>query len=145
MSLGIEIKDLANTPAEKGDRLLFIYNIVSVFEESQKTALVDRINQDGRLKVVGAMIEKKSDTVLTDRVHITVDVLQNPWYIVAVIAFIAGLATRLLLYLTFESAWFVGRAGEKKPSPPDYLFWGVALFIVFLYFWSHKVTVRIAT
>lgn len=143
MSLGIEIKDLANTPAQKGDRILFIYNIVSVFEESQKNALVDRINQDGRLRVIGAIIEKASDTVLTDRVHITVDVLQNPWYYVAIIAFIAGLATRLLLYLTFESAWFLGRP-EKKPKH-DYFLWGVGFFVVFLYFWSRKAAVSIST
>jgi hypothetical protein len=144
MSLGIEIKDLANTPAQKGDRLLLIYNIVSVFEESQKNALVDKINQDGRLRVVGAIIEKASDTVLTDRVHITVDVLQNPWMTLAVVSFIVGLGTALFLYLTFDSAWYVGRAGEKKPSRPDYLFWGAALFIAFLYFWSRKAAVSIS-
>ena len=96
---------------KKGDIIEFDYRIFSLWENSQIQAILEKINNDGKMLVLD--YELSSSNFYSDLLKIKVEILQNPFPVLLLVVAIAAIGTSLFIYLSLDKIYLIS---EKAPE-----------------------------
>lgn len=102
----------------KGDQLQFEFTIQTLWSEEQVKSALDQINTDPRLRVIGHEIVAHDwkdvgvygeYAVLLDKLIVKVEVLQNPFPVMILIAMIIGVTGLYFLSLSLDKVYLIAK------------------------------------
>lgn len=96
-----------NFEVQKGDTIEFDYKILSLWENDQIEAILNRINEDGRMEIAG--YEIVPNNWYSDVLKIQIRILQNPFPLVVLVIAIASIATAIFVYLSLDKIYLISR------------------------------------
>lgn len=96
-----------NFEVQKGDIIEFDYKILSLWEADQIEAILNKVNEDGRMSVVDYEIIKNN--WYSDVLKVQVRILQNPFPLMILIFAIASIATSMFIYLSLSKIYLISR------------------------------------
>lgn len=92
---------------QTGDIIELDYKILSLWEDAQVGAILNKINEDGRMEIAG--YEIISNNWYSDVLKIQIRVLKNPFPLVVLVVAIASIATSIFVYLSLDKIYLISR------------------------------------
>jgi len=96
-----------NFEVQTGDIIELDYKILSLWEDAQIEAILNKINEDGRMEIAG--YEIVSNNWYSDVLKIQIRVLKNPFPLVVLVVAIASIATAIFVYLSLDKMYLISR------------------------------------
>ena len=109
---------------KKGDLIEMQFRILSIFQDWQIDNIIEKLKEDPRWVVTD--YELVNSTWYSDRLHVKLKILQNPFPLLLVIVAVSSIAVSAFIYLSFDKAELIM---EEIPETTKF---GIGLFIIIL-------------
>ena len=109
---------------KKGDLIEMQFRILSIFQNWQIDSIIEKLKEDPRWIVID--YELVNSTWYSDRLHVKLKILQNPFPLLLVIVAVSSIAVSAFIYLSFDKAELIA---EEIPETTKF---GIGLFIIIL-------------
>ena len=109
---------------KKGDLIEMQFKILSIFENWQIDSIIEKLKEDPRWIITD--YELVNSTWYSDRLHVKLKILQNPFPLLLVIVAVSSIAVSAFIYLSFDKAELIM---EELPETTKF---GLGLFIIIL-------------
>ena len=109
---------------KKGDLIEMQFRILSIFQDWQIDSIIEKLKEDPRWIITD--YELVNSTWYSDRLHVKLKILQNPFPLLLVIVAVSSIAVSAFIYLSFDKAELIA---EEIPETTKF---GIGLFIIIL-------------
>ena len=109
---------------KKGDLIEMQFRILSIFQDWQIDSIIEKLKEDPRWIVID--YELVNSTWYSDRLHVKLKILQNPFPLLLIIVAVSSIAVSTFIYLSFDKAELIM---EELPETTKF---GIGLFIIIL-------------
>lgn len=88
-----------------GDKLEMNFQILSIFTDAQVNYLINKVNEDGKVRVDNYRVENHS--FFSDILIIEATVVQNPFPLALILIAITSIAGGLFIYLSLQKVYLI--------------------------------------